>query len=81
MTPVGTIPIFGLGASHASAVVGLQKDVPELFASQHVDEEIGGRVETGEEVGDAAKRNILSFLSFILVWYVEHVSLASMAGV
>ena len=31
---------------------GLDEDAPELVASQHVDDKVGGRVDSQQEVGD-----------------------------
>ena len=36
-----------------AAAVGVEEEVPELLSSQHVDEEVGGRVDAGREVGQA----------------------------
>ena len=36
-----------------AAAVGVEEEVPELLPPQHVDQEVGGRVDAGGEVGQA----------------------------
>ena len=52
-----------------AAAIGVEKEVPELLAPEHVDEEVGGRVDAAQEIGegddDVEERRALAPCAFL----------------
>ena len=46
------------------AFVGSEKSLAKLFASKHVNQEVGSRIDAGKQVSQAENRNALLYLVF-----------------